>query len=413
MSDVYDPAELQAPDQRAREQEAALRRVLTRAAAISPAVQAALQAAGLRPDAATREDLTRLPVLRKETLPGVQARALPFGGWLGRPQGQVRRIFVSPGPIYDPEGFGADYWGFAPALHAAGLRRGDVVINTFSYHFTPAGAMFDGALEALGCITVPTGVGNAELQIKTMLDLGARGYIGTPSFLAALMQKAADLGGRVPLQVAFVSGEPLPDGLRRDLETRNGLRISQGYAIGDLGLVAYECAERTGLHLADRVIVELVDPQSGARVPDGEAGEVVVTHLNDLYPLVRLGTGDLSRVARGACGCGRTASRLERILGRVGDAVKVRGIFLHAHDLNRAVARHPEVTRYQAVVTRREHQDELTVRVETGAGVPRAVADALAHTLRELTRLRAVVEVIPPGTLEPGAKKIVDRRTWD
>lgn len=413
MSDVYDPAELRAPEQRVREQETTLRQVLTRAAATSPAVQAALQAAGLRPDTTTLEDLTRLPVLRKETLPAVQARALPFGGWLGRPPGQVRRIFVSPGPIYDPEGFGADYWGFAPALYAAGLRRGDVVINTFSYHFTPAGAMFDGALEAMGCVTVPTGVGNAELQVKTMRDLGARGYIGTPSFLATVLQKAVELGGPIALQVAFVSGEPLPDGLRRDLEARHGLRISQGYAIGDLGLVAYECAERAGLHLSDRVVVELVDPQSGARVPAGEAGEVVVTHLSDLYPIVRLGTGDLSRISHGACACGRTAARLERILGRVGDAVKVRGIFLHAHDLDRAVARHPEVIRYQAVVTRRDHQDELTVRVETSPGTQDAVAGRLAQSLRELTRLRPAVEVLPPGTLGPDEKKLVDRRAWD
>jgi phenylacetate-CoA ligase len=191
------------------------------------------------------------------------------------------------------------------------------------------------------------------------------------------------------------------------------MRVSQGYAIGDLGLIAYECPERCGLHLADRVIVEVVDPQTGARVPDGEAGEVVVSSLNDLYPLLRLGTGDLSRLASGACPCGRTAPRLERIMGRVGDAVKVRGIFLHAHDLDRAVARHAEITRYQAVVTRTDHQDELTLRVELAGSAGGDLASAVAHSVREFTRLRANVEVVPPGTLRPDDKKLVDQRKWE
>jgi len=410
VPEVYDPAELQPASRRAAHQEATLRRAVERAAAGSAALRDALAAAGLTPETLTLADLARIPVLKKATLPGRQAAAPPFGGWLARPVADIRRIFVSPGPIYEPEGRSADYWGFAPALFAAGFRRGDVVLNSFSYHLTPAGAMFDGALEAMGCVVVPTGVGNVEIQARTLADVRARGFIGTPSFLAAVLDKVAGHPGPLPLEVALVSGEPLSEALRGDLERRHRLRISQAYAIGDLGLIAYECPERTGLHLAERVIVEIVDPASGSPVAAGETGEVVVTFPSDLYPLLRLGTGDLSRVAGGACACGRTSARLERIVGRVGDAVKVRGIFLHPHDLDRAIARHPEVLRYQAVITRRDRQDELTVRLEVASALSPAAA---AESIRETTRLRAVVEILPPGTLGSEEKKIVDARTWD
>ncbi len=408
---MYDPAELQPASQRAGTQEVLLRRVVQRAAAGSPALRATLASVGLGPETLTLADLARIPLLRKDTLPRRQAEAPPFGGWLARPLADVRRIFASPGPIYEPEGRTPDYWGFAPALFAAGFRRGDIVLNSFSYHLTPAGAMFDGGLEALGCVVVPTGVGNVEIQARTLADVRARGFIGTPSFLAAVLGKAAEQAGRLALEVALLSGEPLPEALRRDLENRHRLRISQAYAIGDIGLIAYECPERAGLHLAERVIVEIVDPAAGSPVVEGETGEVVLTFVNDLYPLLRLGTGDLSRITTGACACGRTSARLERILGRVGDAVKVRGIFLHPHDLERAIARHPEVLRYQAVITRADHQDELTVRVE--AALPAPPAAAVAESVRETTRLRAAVEILPPGTLGPGEQKLVDLRKWD
>ncbi len=411
VRDVYDPAELQPASQRAAMQEATLRRIAERAAGGAPALRAVLAAAALNPEALTLADLARIPPLRKETLPRRQAVAPPFGGWLAKPLADVRRIFVSPGPIYDPEGSAQDYWGFAPALFAAGFRRGNVVLNTFSYHLTPAGAMFDGALETLGCVVVPTGVGNIEIQVKTLQDVRARGFIGTPSFLAAVLNRVSEQGTPSPLEVACVSGEPLPETLRRDLERRHRLRISQAYAVGDIGLIAYECAERSGLHLAERVIGEIADPTTGSPVAAGEMGEVVVTFLSDLYPLLRFATGDLSRLAAGECDCGRTSIRLERIFGRVGDAVKVRGIFLHPHDLDRALARHPEVTRYQVVITRRNHQDELVLRVEAPAGAH--LAEAVAESVREATRLRATVEVVRPGTLGSEEKKLVDKRTWE
>jgi len=396
--------------ERLREQESRLRAVLTQAFDVSAAVRHALATAGLSPRTITLADLPRLPLVRKDRLPALQAQAPPFGGWLGTPLGDLRRIFVSPGPIYDPEGGEPDYWGFAPALHAAGFRRGDVVLNAFSHHLTPAGAMFEGALAALGCVAVPTGVGNVEIQAKTALDLRARGFIGTPSFLTTVLAKLEELRAVCPLALAFVSGEPLDEAQRTDLERRFGLRISQGYAIGDLGLIAYECPDRRGLHLDDRVIVELVDPRTGTAPRRGVPGEVVVTFLSPVYPILRLATGDLSHFAEGECSCGRTAPRLERIEGRIGEGVKVRGIFLYPHDLERALARFPEVRRYQAVITREGLLDELIVRVAGEAADREVLAERIAQSVYEATRLRATVEVVPPGVVWPEEKKIVDRR---
>lgn len=411
-SSFYKASEGEPLTQRAREQEALLRKIFVKAADVSSAVRAALRTAEISPSSITLKNLERLPLLRKEQLPTIQAEARPFGGWLGVPVGELKRIFVSPGPIYDPEGDAQDYWGFAPALHAAGFRQGMLVLNTFSYHLTPAGAMFDGALAALGCVTIPSGVGNLETQLKTMVDLGATGFVGTPSFLATLVDKAVETRTEFPLRVAFVSGEPLAESQRHDLETRTNMRISQGYAVGDLGLIAYECPKRTGLHFDDRVIVELVD-ESGARAGDEDVGEVVVTFLNPVYPLLRLATGDLSQMAKGPCPCGRTAPRLAAIMGRRGEGIKVRGLFLYPHDLHRALARHPEVRRYQAIITRPERADELTIRVESEVEDRQGLAVAIAQSVLDATRLQAEVEVIRPGAVWVEDKTIVDRRKWD
>ncbi|HEY3248109.1 MAG TPA: AMP-binding protein [bacterium] len=413
---VYRKEELRPQAQRLAEQEAALAAMVAAAAPAAPALAEQLAAAGLAPADITLERLAEVPVTPKADLPAFQARRPPFGGWLAVPVRGLRRVFVSPGPIFDPEAGGEDYWGFAPALFAAGFRAGQLVLNTFSHHLTPAGSMFDGALGALGCVAVPTGVGNVDIQLRTLLDLHAEGFVGTPSFLAALLERAADSGARSPLEVAVVSGEPLAESLRSTVEDRHGLRVSQVYAIGDIGLIAYECPARNGLHVADRAIVELVDPTTGAPVQTGHPGEVVVTFLSETYPLLRLGTGDLSRLLDGDCPCGRTAPRMERILGRVGDAVKVRGIFLHPFDLERAVERYPEIVRYQAVVTRSGHADELTVSVERAAGAlsdDDRLPDAIAAAVREHTRLRATVGIVPAGTIPADARRIEDRRSWE
>lgn len=353
-------------------------------------------------------DLVRLPLLRKGELPTLQAASPPFAGWTAVPVEALARIFVSPGPIYDPEGRAVDYWGFAPALRAAGFQRGDRVLNTFAYHLTPAGHMFDGALGALGCVVIPGGTGNTEAQARAARDLSVRGFIGTPSFLAAVLAK---IDGRSPFEVAFVSGEMLTDRLREDLAAQ-GVRVFQGYATGDVGLIAYECGERQGLHLAPRVYVEIVDPDTGAPREPGSAGEVAVTFLSDVYPLLRLATGDLSALDLGSCPCGRGAPRLTKVLGRVGDAVKVRGMFIHPNEVRGAMSRLSAVARYQLIVTREGHHDRLTAKVEVAAG---ATADpaGIGERLREVIRVRADVEIVPGGTLAEDAPVLLDARRWE
>lgn len=405
MESFYDPCEgLPRPDWERR-----LYGRLAETVAVAywhtPAGRQAVEATG-RPPEGLRwpEDLPRLPLLRKSDLPALQAATPPLAGWNAVPVETLRRLFVSPGPIYDPEGAVEDYWGFATALHAAGFRRGDLVLNTFAYHLTPAGAMLEDGLAALGCPIIPGGTGSTEIQSRTARDLKVLGYVGTPSFLATLLEK---MEGGSSLRVAFVSGEILTSSLRGELETL-GVRVSQGYATGDVGLIAYECRERNGLHLASRVFVEIVDVHTGRLCPAGETGEVVVTFLSDIYPVLRLATGDLSKLDAASCPCGRGAPRLAGVLGRVGQSVKVRGMFVHPNDVRRAMAHFPQIARYQIVVTRHGHQDELTARIEA----PGELAHPAAERLREEIKVRAEVEIVAPGTLPDGAPLIKDERVW-
>jgi len=409
VAEFFDPAEGFPPQAWHALMAQRLGETVALASARTAAGRRAVAAAG-RPLAELRwpEDLVRLPLLRKAELPALQAADPPFAGWVAVPMEELSHIFVSPGPIYDPAGRGEDYWGFGPALHAAGFRRGDLVLNTFAYHLTPAGHMFDRALLALGCVVIPGGVGNSEVQARTARDLGVRGYIGTPSFLAALLEK---VDGPSPFAVAFVSGEMLPETLRRDLQAR-GVRVFQGYATADVGLIAYECGQQSGLHLSSRVFVEIVDPDSGTPQPPGRVGEVVVTFLSQVYPLLRLATGDLSALDPSPCPCGRGSPRLTRLVGRVGEAVKVRGMFVHPEEVRRAFSRIPEVGRYQLVVSREGHRDRLWARVEPSAG---AAPDpsTVAARLREAINLRVEVEVLAPGVLPTDAPPLLDTRRWE
>ncbi|HKX17785.1 MAG TPA: AMP-binding protein [bacterium] len=403
---LYSPEEADAPDVRLARQLRRLGEVLAQTSA--PAAREAGERAGLRRAAPTLEALRRIPLLRKDALPAKQAAAPPLGGWAARER--TRKIFASPGPIYEPEGPAPDPWGCAPALHAAGIRAGDVVLNSFSYHLTPAGSIMEGGLLALNAAVIPGGTGNTEIQCRTAAQLHATGYAGTPSFLASLLEKAGELGVELALEVAFVSGEPLPDSLRQQFASRS-VRTQQAYATADCGIIAYECPHTTGLHLGERCIVELVDPETGVPVGPEDPGEIVVTVLDPTYPLLRLATGDLSALAGGTCRCGRGAPRLHGILGRTGDAVKVRGLFVHPATLRAAMARHPEVARYQFVVRRSGHQDELVARVELERGDD-AVARWVETAVQDATRLRATVEFVSPGTLAGAERVLVDERRW-
>ena len=369
----------------------------------------------------SRAALARLPVTRKSELlerQKAQRAQDPFGGFSAigwRTQGAARaarRVFQSPGPIYEPEGAGADYWRFGRALFAAGFRAGDLVHNSFSYHLTPAGSMLESGAHALGCTVFPGGVGNTELQLQAMAELRADAYAGTPSFLRIALEKADESGVALPaLRKASVGGEAFPAALR-DLLRARGIEAYQSYGTADLGLIAYETEAREGLVLDEGVIVEIVRPGSGDPVPEGEVGEVVVTTLNPDYPLLRFGTGDLSAILPGRCPTGRTNARIKGWMGRADQTAKVRGMFVHASQVAELLKRHPELARVRLVIEGELANDRMTLHAETSAAAE-GLAAAIATSVRELTKLRGEVQLVAPGSLPNDGKVIEDLRRID
>ncbi|MCO5122425.1 MAG: phenylacetate--CoA ligase family protein [Rhizobacter sp.] len=423
MSHHYDEAETRDPLERERALMAALPRQVARAQADTAAFADVLR--GVDAAAITSRDaLAQLPVTRKHDLLERQkvARASgagnPFGGfsavgWRGvAPSRGARNVFQSPGPIYEPQGHGTDHWRMARALFAAGFRAGDLVHNSFSYHLTPAGAMAESGALALGCTVFPGGVGNTELQLQAMVDLGAHGYVGTPSFLRIAIEKAAELGVALPsLTKALVSGEAFPPPLR-DWLLEHGVAGYQCYATADVGLIAYETTAREGLVLDEGVVVEIVRPGTGDPVTEGEVGEVVVTVFNPDYPLIRFGTGDLSAILPGACPTGRTNARIKGWMGRADQTAKVRGMFVHAAQIGQIVRRHPDVARARLVISGEMANDRMTLRVEATRR-PEGIAERIAQTVREVTKLRCEVELCAPGSLPNDGKVIEDARAYD
>ncbi len=405
-----------------RDKDARVREIVRYAYENAPGFRRLMESAGLTPDDVQGvDDLERVPVLSKDKLVELQRQDPPFGGFLAVSLSQLKHIFLSPGPLYEPHG-PDEGWveGAAEVFRAAGFGPGDVVVNTFAYHLVPAGLHLDAALQAVGCTVVPAGVGNTDLQVMILRDLQVTGYVGTPSFLMTLLKKAEEKGLNVredlALKHTLFTAEPYPPSLRRTFEEEYGLRTTQAYGTADLGLVAYECEAVSGLHISDAVVLEIVDPATGKRQPPGEAGEIVVTNFSRTYPLIRFGTGDLSAITEEPCACGRPGPRLLGIMGRVGDAVKVRGMFVHPNQLRAVAARFPAVARLQAVVTRPEHRDELTLRVELGDpnADREALSQALATAVREVCRVRADhIAFVEPGTIPEDAKLIVDERTWE
>ncbi len=419
-SGLYDPdLESMSADRRRAYEVERLRAAVVHAYDHSPHFRRRLAAAGLTPTAITSvEDLVRLPVLKKSTLPDIQRQDLPFGGILGVPLSEVSRIYQSPGPIYDPEGRSPDYWRMARAFYAGGFRARDVIQVTFAYHLTPGGWICDAGLRALGCVVVPAGVGNTDAQVQLLRDLGVTGFVGTAAFLSTLLSKAEEMGWDIVkdlrLRVASVGGAMMAESTRRTMADRYRLLVRQTYAIGDLGLIGYECHEASGMHIADDLILQVVDPESGAEVPPGEPGEVVVTLFDPVYPLIRFGTGDLSSVISEPCRCGRTSARLTRIMGRVDEVTKIKGMFVHPRQVDEVAAVFPEIRRYQVVVRLKGHDDEMTLRVELEGGrASETVVAKLQEKAKELLKVRANIEVVPPGTIPEGAKKILDERRWN
>jgi phenylacetate-CoA ligase len=424
MAAFFDALETREPAERERAQFSALPALLAHAQAHAPAF-AALPS-GLQADRVTdRAALATLPVTPKSYLLAPQQAQRSEGvaddvfggfstiGWRGlrRPNG-ARRVFQSPGPLYEPEGEATDYWRAARALHAAGFRAGDLVHNSFSYHLTPAGSMMEGGALAIGCTVFPGGVGNTELQLQAMRELRPHGYVGTPSFLKILVDKAVEAGGSLgSVRRALVSGEAFPPSLR-DWLRGHGIEGYQCYATADLGLIAYETEAREGLVLDEGVIVEIVRPGTGDPVPEGEVGELVVTTLNPDYPLVRFGTGDLSAVLPGRCPTGRTNTRIKGWMGRADQTAKVRGMFVHPSQVAEVVKRFPEIARARLVVSGEMASDRMTLRVEV-AGAPEGLATRIADAIRDLTKLRGEVELCVPGSLPNDGRVIEDARKYD
>lgn len=414
MSTFHDALETRPPQEREAALLAALPGQIAQAQRRSAAFAEIL--AGVEAgDVASRQALARLPLTRKhELLERQQAQRARdvFGGFSALAFGAgMPRVFASPGTIYEPEGTRRDYWRMARALHAAGFRAGELVHNSFSYHFVPAGSMMESGAQALGCTVFAGGTGQTEQQVQAMADLRPAGYAGTPSFLKIILEKAAELGVALPsLTKALVSGEAFPPSLR-DWFAERGVAGYQCYATADLGLVAYETTAREGLVLDEGVIVEIVRPGTGDPLPEGEVGEVVVTTLNPDYPLIRFGTGDLSAVLPGPCPTGRTNTRIRGWLGRADQTTKVRGMFVHPGQIAAVAKRFPQVLRARLVVSGEMANDQMLLRVES-AETSGGLAEQLAAAVREVTKLRCEVQVAPPGSLPNDGRVIEDARSY-
>jgi len=368
------------------------------------------QLAGFDPKSVTsRAALAKLPLLRKSDLLALQKAMPPFAGFNVTPPGKARRLFMSPGPIFEPEGHIEDVGGAARALFAAGFRAGDIVHNSFSYHLTPGAYILEAGAHALGCATIPGGIGNTEQQLDAIAHLKPAGYVGTPDFLKILLDKAAEAGKDASsIKRGLVSGAALPPSLRAELKGR-GVDVAQCYALAEAGVVAYESAAREGMIVNETLVVEIVRPGTGDPVADGEVGEVVVTTFNPDYPMVRLATGDLSAALAGASPCGRTNMRIKGWMGRADQTTKVKGMFVHPRQVAEVAKRHPELGRVRLIVTREAEQDAMTLNVEC-AGPAAGLDAAVAETLQSVTKVRGHVKFVAPGSLPNDGKVIADER---
>ena len=391
--------------------DARARDVLVPAAEAVPALAARLAAAGLSAgDLGSVASLRRLPVMTKDDVLELQTKAPPFGGLLA-PGTTLRRIFQSPGPLYEPEPDEPDHWRGAPALTAAGFTADDVVLNCFGYHLSPAGVMFEESCRVIGAVVVPGGVGNMELQVRVARDVGITAYTGTPSYLKALLEKAAGLDGPpLSFERAVVGAEPLPPSLRSWLGERVDV-VRQMYGTAEAGLLGYECEETSGWHVPEDALVEVCALDDGQPVAEGAEGQVVVTLFSPHYPLVRFGTGDLSAFAAGDCPCGRPAPRLVGWLGRSGEAVKVRGMFLHPRQVTQVMSQVPSVAAYRFLIDRVDHKDVLRCEVVPAPAAAGDPAAAVKDAVR--SGLRFDIEVTVVDALETGAPPVTDLRTWD
>ncbi len=410
----FSPLETKSPDEISARKLAGVKKLLTSAYVGSGEFKARMDDAGLSPeDVASWEDFAAIPVLRKKDLMRLQGGEGALGGLLACDFGQLRRIYQSPGPIYDPEGRSRDYWGWAEAFHAAGFRRGDLVQMTFSYHLTPAGLMLEEPLMELGCAVIPAGPGNTAAQIELMTKLPVTGFVGMTSYLDIIGAKAVeqgfDLKEDFKLEVAFVAAERLSETLRSKVQNDFDMLIRQGYGTADVGCIAYECLALNGMHESSRGVLEICDPATGRPLPPGEPGEVVFTPFTNVYPLIRFGTGDLSVAEEGVCACGRTSRRLKGILGRVDDSAKVKGQFIHPSQAAEVVCMFPCVKGWQIVVDNPGGKDAIEVRTCCEGELN---VDKFMVKFQEKLKLRPKVSVTEEE-IPADAPKLVDKRRFD
>src|ERR1700760_2328490 len=407
MTDYYDTRETREPAAREADLFARLPGVLRKAMA-APAYAERMK--GIDPASITsRAALARLPVLRKSELPALHKATPPFGGFVSDAPGSFARLFTSPGPIFEPEGRHNDPWRGARALFAIGFRPGDVVLNTFSYHLTPGGFIFDTSARALGCAVIPAGPGNIEQQFELIDAYRPVGYSGTPDFLKILLDAAATAGRDVSsIKRAMVSGAAFPPSLQAEIKSR-GIDAYQAFGTADLGLIAFETPARQGMVVNEDLILEIVKPGTGEPVAEGDVGEIVVTSLDPHHPWIRLALGDLTAALPGKSPCGRTNMRIKGWMGRADQTTKVKGMFVRPEQVAEIGHRHPELGRLRLVVTREGETDVMTLRAECGSR-SEALKDAIASTLRAVTKLRGEVKLVVPGSLPNDGKVIADER---
>jgi phenylacetate-CoA ligase len=407
MTDHYDALETRSHAEREADLFGRLPDVL-RAAMAAPAYAERLK--GIDPATITsRAALATLPVLRKSELPALHKAALPFGGLVATPLGSFGRLFTSPGPIFEPQAAETDSWSSARAVFAAGLRQGDVLLNTFSYHLTPGGFIFDSAARALGCAVIPAGPGNTEQQFELIEAYRPVAYAGTPDFLKILLDNAAATGRDISsIKRAIVSGAAFPPSLQAEIKSR-GVDAYQAFGTADLGLIAFETPAREGMTVNESLIFEIVRPGTGDPVPEGDVGEIVVTSLNPHHPWIRLALGDLTAALPGASPCGRTNLRIKGWMGRADQTTKVKGMFVRPEQVAEVGKRHPELGRLRLVVRRDGESDAMTLKAEAAKPAPE-LRDAAAATLRAVTKLGGNVELVGPGTLPNDGKVIADER---